>query len=396
MWYHNDTQGSPHDSERTGFALPVAVFALVIIGIVMTGGFFMVQQERRIGVAQEQAALAFLLTDQGLVDVMAEWSPSVYSAMEDWADTTLTFNYGEMGEVSTEVTKMSDYMYFLDATGTVTQGGFRYSGASRRLGVTVRLEVVDFDPPAALTTRGPTTVGGSAEVNGADTNPSDWGSTCDGTPLEDKPGIVSDDSTLVDLVGGGTVSGDPAIVQDTTISSETFTQFGDHSWDYLVSRADHFLSGGTFTGIEPDFTGGVCNSGAAYPDNWGNPTGGPGALCSDYFPIIHISGNARIQSGGSGQGILLVEGNLDLRGNFVFYGIIVVQGSFNTQGSGNRVYGAVMAGNATFDDAALMGRSIVMNSTCVVTQAVLNNSSIARARPVTSRRWVDLSAVSGR
>ena len=44
-----------------------------------------------------------------------------------------------------------------------------------------------------------------------------------------------------------------------------------------------------------------------------------------------------MQSGGVGQGILLVDGTLDLRGNFVFYGLIIVQGSFETQGSGNRV-----------------------------------------------------------
>ena len=225
MLNQHDMRGGRQNGGRKGFALPVAVFALVIIGVIITGGFFMAQQETRIGVAHEQAALAFFLTDQGLVDVMSEWSPAGYSAMADWTDTTLTFDYGDLGEVSMEVTKMGDYMYFLDATGTVSQGGARYSGASRRLGVTVRLEMVDFDPPGALTTRGSTTVGGSAEVNGADTNPSEWGSVCDGTDLEDKPGIVVDDSTMVDTSGGGTVTGDPPIMQDTTISSETFTQF---------------------------------------------------------------------------------------------------------------------------------------------------------------------------
>ena len=380
--------------QRNGFALPVAIFALVIIGVIITGEFFMAQQESRISVAHEQAALAFFLTDQGLVEIMSDWSPSAYSAMADWTDTTLTFHFGDTGEVSLEVTKMSDYMYFLDATGTVSQGGSRYSGASRRLGVTVRMQTVDFDPPGALTTRGSTVVGGSAEVNGDDTNPSEWGSVCDGTVLENKPGIVVDDSTLVDTSGGGTITGNPAIEQDTTISAETFTQFGDHDWDDLVSRADHVYSGGTFSSIAPDSTAsGVCNSGPTYPSNWGNPTGGIGAACRDYFPIIYIGGNARIQSGGIGQGILLVQGNLNLRGNFVFYGMIIVQGSFNTGGSGNRVYGGVMAGNATFDDAAILGGSVVTNSTCAITQASLNNSSITRVRPVTSRSWVDLSGI---
>ena len=116
--------------------------------------------------------------------------------------------------------------------------------------------------------------------------------------------------------------------------------------------------------------------------------------CWDYFPVIHITGNANVQSGGVGQGVLLVDGDLDLRGNFVFYGIIIVQGSLDTQGSGNRVYGGVMASNADFESQALTGGSVVTNSTCAVSRAVLNNSGLTRVRPLVARSWVDLSAIS--
>ena len=60
---------------QRGFALPVAVFALVIVGIITTGGFFMARQEGRIGTASEHAGMAFYLTEQGLVDVMDNWEP---------------------------------------------------------------------------------------------------------------------------------------------------------------------------------------------------------------------------------------------------------------------------------------------------------------------------------
>ena len=56
--------------KQRGFALPVAVFALVIVGVITTGGFFMARQEGRIGVASEHAGMAFYLTEQGLVDVL--------------------------------------------------------------------------------------------------------------------------------------------------------------------------------------------------------------------------------------------------------------------------------------------------------------------------------------
>ena len=102
-----------------------------------------------------------------------------------------------------------------------------------------------------------------------------------------------------------------------------------------------------------------------------------------------------MQSGGVGQGVLLVDGNLDLRGNFVFYGIIIVQGRMRTQGSGNRVYGGGMASNATFEAQALGGGSVVTNSTCAVSRAIINNSSLTRVPPPASRSWGDLSATSG-
>ena len=90
-----------------------------------------------------------------------------------------------------------------------------------------------------------------------------------------------------------------------------------------------------------------------------------------------------------------MDGDLDLRGNFVFYGIIIVQGSMGTQGSGNRVYGGVMASNAAFDSQSLVGGSAVTNSTCAVNRALRENSSLTRVRPLASRSWVDLSAISG-
>ena len=88
-----------------------------------------------------------------------------------------------------------------------------------------------------------------------------------------------------------------------------------------------------------------------------------------------------------------MDGDLDLRGNFEFNGLVIVQGTFQTQGSGNRVNGAVMASNADFDSQSLVGGSVVSNSTCAVDRAILNNSSLSRARPLESRSWLDLSGV---
>ena len=135
--------------------------------------------------------------------------------------------------------------------------------------------------------------------------------------------------------------------------------------------------------------------GQGYPTNWGDPLN-PDAACGDYFPMIHVAGNALIQSGGVGQGILLIEGDADIRGNFIFHGIIIVQGNFETQGTGNHVYGSVLASNATLDLQKLVGSSVLEYSGCAATRAVLFNRALTRVRPIERRSWVDLSsAVSG-
>jgi hypothetical protein len=138
------------------------------------------------------------------------------------------------------------------------------------------------------------------------------------------------------------------------------------------------------------------NEGSGYPGKWGNPAN-PTSASGDYFPIIYLSGstsNFSIQANREGQGLLLVDGDLQLRGGFVFYGVIIVQGSFETQGSGNRILGGVMAGNANFASQAVIGGSVVTNSTCAVSTAILNANGLTRARPLFERSFVDISAIS--
>jgi hypothetical protein len=381
--------------KNCGFALPVAVFALVIVGVITTGGFFIARQEGRIGVASEYAGMAFFLTEQGLVDLIGRWDRELFGALSAWGDTIITEDYPALGTVTTRVTRMTDYLYYVDAAGTVTRGGAMRSGASRRVGVTLRFVTADIAPPAALTTRGPTSLTGTAEVHGEDEAPPEWGGACSGFPLANKPGILTDNASQVSRQGAAEITGDPAVAEDSSIVDSTFTHFGDLTWDDLTGMANIRLSGGNLTTLAPDSTvTGACRAGQAFPTNWGNPEN-LGAACSNWFPVIHITGDVNIQSGGVGQGLLLVDGDLELRGDFLFYGIIIVQGSLGTQGQGNRVFGAVMASNADFDSQAVTGGSVVTNSTCAVRRAILNNSGLTRVRPLASRSWVDLSAISG-
>jgi hypothetical protein len=280
---------------------------------------------------------------------------------------------------------MTDLLYYVDVTGTVSRGGPLRAGAQHRIGVIAHVTAAAVAPPAALTSRGDITVRGGAEVRGQDSDPAMWGA-CPGG-LEDKPGITIDPSSTISTSGRGTIEGDPPVLPDPLVNDDTFKDFGNVEWQELVAMADLRPPPGSLT-IGPSLRGdNTCNTGD--PFNWGDPET-PGSPCERHFPVVFVNGDANIQAGGSGQGILLVAGDLSLRGNFAYYGIIIVQGKLETQGNGNRVYGGIMAGNATFGAEVLTGTSIIEYSSCAVDRAIVS-SNLTRARRLPFRSWVDVS-----
>ena len=378
-------------ADSRGFALPITLFALMIVGVLATSSFYMARQETRISIASENAGVALFVAEEGLASVLDGWDMASSQTMAPWTTRTVTDTLDD-GIWSVDITRMTGRLFLLESTGTVTRGGAVLSGASRRVSTSVRIFTAELAPSAAMTTRGPTTIAGGAQVRGQDDIPAGWDSVCT-NPLVDKPGLITDDAAQVSLIGSGSITGLPAVEEDATIADATFHEFGELQWADLVAMADLHIPSGAINRTGPDSTlAGGCRTSTS--TNWGNPLN-PGGACGDYFPIIHIEAPfGRIQSGGVGQGILLVDGDLDLRGGFIFHGIVIVQGNFETQGSGNRVMGGVMASNVSFQIQRLSGTSSVSYSSCALERAVLNNKALTRARPFPQRSWVDLSATS--
>jgi hypothetical protein len=387
----------------SGFALPAAVFALVVVGVLVTGGILLATQESRIGQATERGSQAFYVAESGMNTVLSTYSPGA-STLTVWGSTDSISGTSPQGDWDAEVRRVDDRLFFVVTTGNVPAPVG--SEASRTLGVLARVLTVELAPPAALVTRGNVSVRGSAQIRGEDQNPAGWGPALCPEPLQDLPGVITDVSTpprTVTTQGSAVVSGVPqAHVQDPNLNAESFQEFGDSTWEDLTAIATIQLPGGNHNNMGPTLTAsGACNY--ADPLNWGDPND-PSGACGAYFPIIHIAGDASLQSNGRGQGILLVDGDLDLRGSFHFYGIIIVQGQFGVQGGGQnapRVSGGVMSANlAILGDTlvdgqqSFVGSSIVRNSRCAVRRAVQNNSSLNRLAPLADRGWVDITGAS--
>src|SRR5690606_198155 len=76
-------------TRRGGFAMPAAIGALVIIGVLVTSGFFMARQELRIGVASNYTNMAVNIAQAGANEVMANWNGYQLGNIPIWGDTMI-------------------------------------------------------------------------------------------------------------------------------------------------------------------------------------------------------------------------------------------------------------------------------------------------------------------
>ncbi len=385
---------------RKGFALPVAIGAIVLIGTMLAGIFFLVTQEARIGRNTATQEMAFRAAERGTNMLRAMWAPSIFTGLTTGTPVTQSaYTYDSTaagGPADTVVlTKVATNMYMIVSTGraglTSTTSLAASIGARKRTSLIIKLQQPKFNFIGALTVRGALQVGGSSNINGNDTAPNGW--TCPSTTSA-LAGIATNNGSNITYSGCNNLSciqGSPQI--DTTAAaadSTTYFKYGDMTWNSLVAMANITLAGNqTFTTIGPSVTGGVCDKSVV--TNWGDvnrasPTAG---ACEGYFPIIHITdttANTNV-NGVAGQGILLVDGDLTVNGGFSFYGPVIIRGHLRTQGTGGHFYGGVMAANVDLEQNAVLGNAIINYSNCAIQYAILGASG---GVPIAQRAWSEV------
>jgi hypothetical protein len=382
---------------RDGFALPAAILALAVVAVLITGGFHIATQEQRVGMSGERATHAFYIAEDALGQALLEWG-SVTGGVGVWGQGDPVTYTGPRGTGSVQALRVDDNLYYLESVALLDEGGTLPNGSVSRVGMMVRRATAQIEVEAALTTQGEVQLRGSSEIHGEDHVPSGW----DHCPAAGatRPGVVVGPGGDVDVRGSNEeerLTGDPPWAEDSEIGDHTFEDFGGMSWDDLVASADiHLPAGSTVNNTEASLNDdGFCDSSDPY--NWGYPyeRDNPDATyapCHSYFPMVYVAGNATIQSNGYGQGILLVDGDLDLRGNFNFFGIIIVQGQLETQGGGNpRIIGGAIARNADLDLQTYVGSSVIQYSSCAVGQAIDGVQGLTSVIPLARRGWVDVT-----
>ena len=373
-------------TRRDGFALAVAMFAIVVIGAMIAGAFFASTQEYRVGRNSITQARAMAAAEQGQTAVLADWDRewnATYQRGESsgWIDVPVDDGSGSAARV--RFTRLDMTTFWMVSEG-IAGGSGRETEARRRTGAVLRLGLPQIDFLGALTTRGTTKIGGSSYINGHDSNPTGWDCNAPGKSL---PGIAIDDPTKIQTSscsGLTCVAGDPKVAGLPAAGHDsTYFEYGSSNWDDLVAMANIRIPGGTYQ-IQPVVLTGACRT--TLTTNWGEPDKGTGSPCETYYPIIYASGNLTI-NGVRGQGILLVDGDLSVQGGFRFYGPVIVKGSLKTSGTGGHINGAVMAANVDLETNTVLGNAVVNYSSCALL-TVLANTSMPRLAG--QRAWMDL------
>jgi hypothetical protein len=366
---------------RTGLALPMVLGAITLIGTLIAGVMFLATQDYRVGANTLNESRAEAAAEMGLNRLTTDWDPSKNTTTV--AGDTLRKNYTDVGgaSVSVFVTRLPG-PFFWAVSEAQTRGNALQYGSRRRYGSLFRLNTPAVNFLGAVTAAGNIRVSGSVTVSGNDSTPTGW--SCTGTKTN-MPGSVITPTATSTVNGSVSISGNPPFTTSAAAGdTNTYFNYGSSTYTTLAAAADITLPGGNYTGMGPALTGTACNKASSL--NWGDPTR-PGGACASYFPIIHVTGDLKV-TGGTGQGILLIDGDFTKAGNFSFYGVVIARGAIKSTGSNNLIEGAEMAASIDEGDAVtLAGNTQIQYSSCAVQQALSASSSLVATK---GRAWVNL------
>ena len=376
---------STTSNSQRGFALPAAVLLITLLAAMALFGVGLVQQEQRTSYRTGARAAAFYAAEIGITRGLDEWATAQAAMIQP--GETLLLDEGSLASGASyraEVTRLDDGGAF-NPLYVIQSQGLARDGRSHIASLLVTLTAIPIEAKGAVRVLGGLRMTGTAEVSGFDGSPLAW-SDC---PLPDSaaiPGIVMTDTSALHTSGAAAYDGQPPLVEDPD-TTDAF-QFGAMTFAELAAQATITFPNGTrVTGTDPApslTADGKCNT--ADPGNWGDPMN-PDRPCGRWFPLIYGAGDLKLTGSGAGQGILLVEGNLDVSGGFEFFGPVIVRGQVKSTGGGFHFHGALTAGSTDVSDQNILSGSTRIAYSACTRRRALTFSPAARPQPLGERPW---------
>ena len=370
--------------DRRGIALPVALFALVVIGTLVAGVFFTARLEMRGGDSAMASIRATEAAQAGL-QVAVPNTVTIGAALADGQSITGTSTQiGSSASYYTyTVTRLNYYLFLVRSQGEYWANGTLI--AKRTMAQLVKRYKPEVNVNAGATVVGTPTVKGSVVIDGNDHVPTGW-TGCTAGPAV--PGIRTNASDTTQVQKASNIvtgAGVPEIVgNDTSVTN--MSSVLDTLFYQLASQANVTLNvadGATISGNPNPSGTGTCVKTDSL--NWGDPgRATPANACENYFPIVYI---APAMTGGLhgsvklhmvGQGVLLINGDMEVNAGSNYAGLILIRGEFGKANGNTTITGGVISQNADLDatGAGLIGNLTLNYSKCAVNTA-LNNLAVS-------------------
>ncbi|MGD2215251.1 MAG: hypothetical protein PVJ64_00790 [Gemmatimonadales bacterium] len=396
-------------AEQGGFVLPIVIFGLMLMGTMTVAALLTAGDESRSGRAMRESTGAFYAAEAGLNWVYANWD-----TVKADADTLSGGNHVDFGWRT--LSNGDSYRAVIYRWDEGAQPIYQLVVEGRSGGVLGSRRKLSYmltsDPAgpgegyklglccdAPVLVRGDADVKDNSVVSGYDEHPAGWADAdvCSDS-LYDKPGLIIQETDSVNLSSGGSVIGDPPLLEDTGIDDGYFSQFGDLSWEEVKAMAeivigepgssDSYDAGDIYPRYTTDPMTGELLCDTSHPYNWGSPD--PNDPCFNHFPVVLVQGDVDLQDSVYAQGIFITDfwtdslgvrhgSELDLEDDVVYNGLILGKGCVEVQRLAN-MHGAVFAdgvwgnvlcgGDDTFD---INDEGYMTWSQCAVDRALYNS-----------------------
>jgi hypothetical protein len=361
-------------THRRGAALPAVLGALVLVALLVAAvARDVVRAERATRVVGTSADAP----GTGEVALLRAWSG--WAAWEGWSmavgETRDSAAVERGAPVRLALTRLATDRFQLDAHVALPLAADR-DGARAERGQSLWLGLTPARLPVhALVVSGGDVTGGALRVIVADT--ARVGESC--TP--DAPtaaAIVLPPSALLEL---GEVLPDSAVTRLAAVSdSRTYRVVPSDTLSPPFQPVREFAASLTDPHLAPVLDGaGRCLVDGGAPLAWGDPAWP--APCAAHVPVLRVRGSL-VRPAGRSQGLLLVDGDLELGGGFEHWGVVVVQGRVHGMAGEDRLHGALLArgGIAIAAPAALH----VRRASCAAAAAL---RAAATVSPITGFAW---------
>jgi len=348
-----------------GAALVLVLWGLVVGGALLTLVTILAVQEQRAAGAQRREERGLVGAERVGAELLAGLTAGALRDNLPRTFDSLSLDAG--GDWSALVRRLTPEVVLLEVTPRLPVGPASREAAGVRLGWLLRPRPDSVSPVAAVSVSGPVSLGDGVVISGADETPPG----VDSCPFPDS-GIAGIAAPSVVVSGAAQLLGSPPELLQATDDLAVFDRFSE--------RATLVLPSGTYA-TSPATVGTSCD--LLRSTNWGDP-GGATTPCGGYLPVVRIDGDLTL-SGGLGQGILLVNGDLRITGPFTFHGMMIVKGGVDITAPTD-VRG-ILAAAELRSGTGPVTQLKVHYSKCMISNSLYSSAPLS---PLSSRAWIPL------